>query len=72
MTCEKLKWVADILARVRGKLAAHRDSITHSEAHRIREMIAEVDAASIIVKEKRKNEHTGSGDTGANPQAENA
>ena len=71
MTCEKLKWVADILARVRGKLADHRDAITHSEAHRIREMIAEVDAASIIVKEKR-NEHTGSGDTGANPQAENA
>ena len=71
MTCEKLKWVADILARVRGKLAAHRDSITHSEAHRIREVIAEVDAASIIVKEKR-NEHTGHSDTDTSPQAENA
>ena len=71
MNCEKLKWVADILARVRGKLADHRDAITHSEAHRIREMIAEVDAASIIVKEKR-NEHTGHGDTGANPQVEKA
>ena len=71
MNCEKLKWVADILARVRGKLAAHRDSITHSEAHRIRELIAEVDAASIIVKEKR-NEHTGHSDTDTNPQAENA
>ena len=64
MNCEKLKWVADILARVRGKLAAHRDVITHSEAHKVREMIAEVDAASIIVKEKR-NEHTdGTKDSG--------
>lgn len=64
MNCEKLKWVADILERVRRKLAAHRDVITHSEAHRIREMIAEVDAASIIVKEKR-NEHTdGTKDSG--------
>ena len=71
MTCEKLKWVADILARVRGKLADHRDAITYSEAHRIREVIAEVDAASIIVKEKR-NEHTGPGDTSANPQTEKA
>ena len=63
MNCEKLKWVADILARVRGKLAAHRDSITHAEAHKVREMIAEVDAASIIVKEKR-NEHTAGQDSG--------
>ena len=29
MNCEKLTWVADILARVRGKLAAHRDMINH-------------------------------------------
>ena len=71
MNCEKLKWVADILSRVRGKLAAHRDVITHSEAHKVREMIAEVDAASIIVKEKR-NEHTGLGNTDTDPQAENA
>ena len=60
MTCEKLKWVADILSRVREKLATHRDAITHAEAHKVREMIAEVDAASIIVKEKR-NEHTTTG-----------
>ena len=61
MTCEKLKWVADILSRVRGKLAAHRDAITHSEAQKVREMIAEVDAASIIVKEKRNEHTTGTG-----------
>ena len=71
MNCEKLKWVADILARVRGKLAAHRDSITHAEAHKVREMIAEVDAASIIVKEKR-NEHTGHSDTDTSSQAKGA
>ena len=63
MTCEKLKWVADILSRVREKLATHRDAITHAEAHKVREMIAEVDAASIIVKEKR-NEHTTGQDSG--------
>lgn len=64
MNCEKLKWVADILERVRRKLADHRDAITHSEAHRIREMIAEVDAASIIVKEKRNEHTTGTKDSG--------
>ena len=67
MNCEKLKWVADILSRVRGKLAAHRDMINHAEAQKVREMIAEVDAASIIVKEKR-NEHTdGTKDGGTDP-----
>ena len=71
MSCEKLKWVADILSRVREKLATHRDAITHAEAHKVREMIAEVDAASIIVKEKR-NEHTGHSDTDTNPQAKGA
>ena len=71
MTCEKLKWVADILSRVREKLATHRDAITHAEAHKVREMIAEVDAASIIVKEKR-NEHTGHSDTDTDSQAKGA
>ena len=71
MSCEKLKWVADILSRVRGKLVAHRDTISHSESHKVREILAEVDAASIIVKEKR-NEHTGHSDTDTNPQAKGA
>ena len=57
MSCEKLKWVADILARVRRKLATHRDSISHAEAHKVREILAEVDAAAIIMKEK-ESEHT--------------
>ena len=57
MSCEKLKWVADILARVRRKLATHRDSINHAESQKVREILAEVDAAAIIIKEKG-NEHT--------------
>ena len=60
MNCEKLKWVADILLRVRGKLAAHRDTVSHSESHKVREILAEVDAAAIIMKEK-ENEHTTTG-----------
>jgi hypothetical protein len=67
MTCEKLKWVADILSRVRGKLADHRDTVSHSESHKVREILAEVDAAAIIMKEKR-NEHTdGTKDCGTDP-----
>lgn len=67
MTCEKLKWVADILSRVRGKLADHRDTVSHSESHKVREILAEVDAAAIIMKEKR-NEHTdGTKDGGTDP-----
>jgi len=67
VSCEKLKWVADILSRVRGKLAAHRDTVSHSESHKVREILAEVDAAAIIMKEKR-NEHTdGTKDGGTNP-----
>lgn len=60
MSCEKLKWVADILARVRRKLATHRDSISHAEAQKVREILADVDAAAIIMKEK-ENEHTATG-----------
>ena len=68
MSCEKLKWVADILSRVRGKLADHRDTVSHSESHKVREILAEVDAASIIVKEKRNEHTTGTGqDGGTNP-----
>ena len=60
---DRTQWLADILARVRRRLASHRDAITHSEAHTVREIIADVDAAAIITKEIR-NEHTGNcGDT---------
>lgn len=60
---DRLEWLADILARVRRRLASHRDAITHAEAHKVREVIADVDAAALITKEI-KNEHTGnSGDT---------
>lgn len=61
MSCEKLKWVADILSRVRGKLAAHRDTVSHSESHKVREILAEVDAAAIIMKEKESEHTTGTG-----------
>lgn len=64
MTCEKLKWVADILLRVRRKLAAHRDHISHAEAHKVREILAEVDAAAIIMKEKESEHTTGTGKDG--------
>lgn len=58
---DRIEWLADILARVRRRLASHRDAITHSEAHKVREVIADVDAAALITKEI-KNEHTtGSG-----------
>ena len=66
MSCEKLKWVADILSRVRGKLVAHRDTISHAESHKVREILAEVDAAAIIMKEKR-NEHTDGTNGGTDP-----
>ena len=64
MTCEKLKWVADILSRVREKLADHRDQISHAEAHKVREILAEVDAAAIIMKEKESEHTTGTGKDG--------
>jgi len=56
---DRIKWLADILSRVRRRLASHRDDITHAEAHRVREIIADVDAAALITKEIG-NEHTGS------------
>jgi hypothetical protein len=54
-----MAWLADILARVRRSLAKHRDNINHAEAHKVREIIAGVDAAALITKEIR-SEHTGS------------
>ena len=62
---DRLTWLADILSRVRRKLASHRDDITHAEAHKVREVIADVDAAALITKEI-KNEHTGSSGAGTN------
>jgi hypothetical protein len=56
---DRIEWLADILARVRRGLAKHRDNISHAEAHKVREIIADVDAAALITKEI-KNEHTGS------------
>ena len=61
MSEDRIKWLADILARVRRKLASHRDDITHAEAHKVREIIADVDAAGLITKEL-KNEHTANTD----------
>ncbi len=60
---ERLEWLADILARVRRRLASHRDSITHAEAHKVREVIADVDAAALITREIR-NEHTSGSNSG--------
>jgi len=54
---DRIKWLADILARVRRKLASHRDGMNHAESHSVREIIADVDAAGLITKEIR-NEHT--------------
>ena len=65
MTKERIEWLAEILARVRRSLASHRDKITHAEAHKVREVIADVDAAALITKEIR-NEHTGSSSAGTN------
>ncbi len=63
MTKERIDWLTDILARVRRSLASHRDKINHAEAHKVREIIADVDAAALITKEIR-NEHTGSSSAG--------
>ena len=60
MSEDRIKWLADILARVRRRLASHRDKITHAESHNVREIIADVDAAALITREIR-NEHTTSG-----------
>ena len=57
MSEDRMAWLAEILARVRRSLASHRDKITHAEAHKVREIIADVDAAALITKEI-KNEHT--------------
>ncbi|NBW17414.1 MAG: hypothetical protein EBR82_56480 [Caulobacteraceae bacterium] len=65
MSEDRIKWLADILARVRRKLASHRDDITHAEAHKVREIIADVDAAALITKEIKNERTQGSGD--ANP-----
>ena len=59
MSEDRIKWLADILARVRRRLVSHRDSINNAQAHKVREVIADVDAAALITKEI-KNEHTGS------------
>jgi hypothetical protein len=56
---DRIEWLAEILARVRRSLASHRDNITHAESHKVREIIAGIDAAALITKEI-KNEHTGS------------
>ena len=63
MSEDRIKWLADILSLVRRKLAIHRDGITHAEAHKVREIIADVDAAALITKEIR-SEHTGSSSAG--------
>jgi hypothetical protein len=63
MTKERIDWLTEILARVRRSLASHRDKINHAEAHKVREVIADVDAAALITKEIR-NEHTGSSSAG--------
>jgi hypothetical protein len=63
VTKERIDWLTDILARVRRSLASHRDNINHAEAHKVREIIAGVDAAALITKEIR-NEHTGSSSAG--------
>jgi len=63
VTKERIDWLTDILARVRRSLASHRDKINHAEAHKVREVIADVDAAALITKEIR-NEHTGSSSAG--------
>jgi len=60
---ERIEWLADILARVRRRLVSHRDSITHAEAHKVREIIAGIDAAALITKEI-KNEHTSGSNSG--------
>ena len=63
MSEDRIKWLADILSRVRRKLAIHRDGMNHAESHNVREIIADIDAAGLITKEIR-NEHTGSSNAG--------
>jgi len=60
MSEDRMAWLAEILARVRRSLASHRDKITHAEAHKVREIIADVDAAALITKEIKNERTTGS------------
>jgi hypothetical protein len=65
VTKERIDWLTEILARVRRSLASHRDNINHAEAHKVREIIAGVDAAALLTKEI-KDEHTRSSSAGTN------
>ena len=65
MSEDRMAWLAEILARVRRSLASHRDNINHAEAHKVREIIAGVDAAALLTKEI-KDEHTRSSSAGTN------
>ena len=65
MSEDRMAWLAEILARVRRNLASHRDNINHAEAHKVREIIAGVDAAALLTKEI-KDEHTRSSSAGTN------
>ena len=57
MNDDGLKWLGDILDRIKRRLIAHRETLSHSESPEIRGVLADVDAASLITKEL-KNEHT--------------
>lgn len=48
---DNLKWLIEILSSARRMLVAERDRADHAHAHSIRAIIAQVDAARLIVDE---------------------
>lgn len=53
----KIDWLIDMLDASRRKLAKRRDEADHSLVNKLRAIIAQVDAAILIAKEIKKDEH---------------
>lgn len=53
----KIDWLLDMLEASRRKLAKRRDEADHAMVNKLRAIIAQVDAAILIAKEIKKDEH---------------
>lgn len=53
----KIDWLIDLLDASRRKLAKRRDESDHATINKLRAIIAQVDAALLIAKEIKKDEH---------------
>lgn len=53
----KIDWLIDLLDASRRKLSKRRDESDHATINKLRAIIAQVDAALLIAKEIKKDEH---------------